>query len=268
VVERLRAPDGCPWDREQTHQSLRPFVLEEAYEVAEVLDEWDGSAEMAEKLAEELGDLLLQVYLQAQVAHDEDLFHIGDVFEGITEKLIRRHPHVFGEVEARDAAQVLRNWETLKQAERAARGEEVSAESVLRGIPQSAPALYQAYELSRKAAKAGFDWPSDEGALGKVAEEARELRAAVAAGDQSEAQAEFGDLLFTLVVVGRRLGLEPERALHAANQRFRRRFTAMEDRASREGRALETLTIDEWLAWWADAKAQLAAGTPLMAERP
>jgi tetrapyrrole methylase family protein/MazG family protein len=268
VVERLRAPDGCPWDREQTHQSLRPFVLEEAYEVAEILDEWDGSAEMAEKLAEELGDLLLQVYLQAQVAHDEDLFHIGDVFEGITEKLIRRHPHVFGEVEARDAAQVLRNWETLKQAERAARGEEVSAESVLRGIPQSAPALYQAYELSRKAAKAGFDWPSDDGALAKVAEEARELAAAVAAGDQSEAQAEFGDLLFTLVVVGRRLGLEPERALHAANQRFRRRFTAMEERANREGRALETLTIDEWLAWWADAKAQLAAETPLMAERP
>ena len=115
VVERLRAPDGCPWDREQTHQSLRPFVLEEAYEVAEVLDEWDGSAEMAEKLAEELGDLLLQVYLQAQVAHDEDLFSHGDVFQGITEKLIRRHPHVFGEVEARDAAQVLRNWETMKQ---------------------------------------------------------------------------------------------------------------------------------------------------------
>ena len=136
VVARLRAPDGCPWDREQTHQSLRPFVLEEAYEVAEVLDEWDGSAEIAEKLTEELGDLLLQVYLQAQVAHDEDLFHIGDVFQGITEKLIRRHPHVFGEVEARDAAQVLRNWETLKKAERAARGEEVASESVLRGIPE------------------------------------------------------------------------------------------------------------------------------------
>ena len=183
VVARLRAPDGCPWDREQTHQSLRPFVLEEAYEVAEVLDEWDGSAEIAEKLAEELGDLLLQVYLQAQVAHDEDLFHIGDVFQGITEKLIRRHPHVFGEVEARDAAQVLRNWETLKKAERAARGEEVASESVLRGIPKSAPALYQAYELSKKAAKAGFEWPTDDGAVEKVAEEARELVAAVASGD-------------------------------------------------------------------------------------
>jgi tetrapyrrole methylase family protein/MazG family protein len=258
VVERLRAPDGCPWDREQTHQSLRPFVLEEAYEVAEILDAWDGSAEMAEKLAEELGDLLLQVYLQAQVAHDEDLFHIGDVFQGISEKLIRRHPHVFGEVEARDAAQVLRNWETLKKAERAARGEEVGSESVLRGIPKSAPALYQAYELSKKAAKAGFEWPTDEGAVEKVAEEARELVAAVTSGDRDGAQEELGDVLFTLVVVGRRLGLEPERALHDANQRFRRRFTLMEERASREERALDTLSIEEWLAWWADAKRALA----------
>src|SRR5262249_8806550 len=158
---------------------------------------------------EELGDLLLQVYLQAQVAHDEDLFHIGDVFQVITEKLIRRHPHVFGEVAAHDAAQVLRNWETLKQAERAARGEEVAAESGLRGIPKSAPALYQAYELSRKAAKAGFDWPTNLGALEKVTEEARELAAAAARDDQDAAQAELGDLLFALAVVGRRLGLEP-----------------------------------------------------------
>jgi tetrapyrrole methylase family protein/MazG family protein len=265
VVERLRAPDGCPWDREQTHQSLRPFVLEEAYEVAEILDEWDGSAELAEKLAEELGDLLLQVYLQAQVAHDEDLFHIGDVFQSITEKLIRRHPHVFGEVEARDAAQVLRNWETLKKAERAARGEEVATESVLRGIPKSAPALYQAYELSKRAAKAGFEWPSDDGAVEKVAEEARELVAVVASGDHDSAQEELGDTLFTLVVVGRRLGLEPERALHDANQRFRRRFTLMEERATREGRTLDSLSVGEWLAWWADAKKALAGEA---AERP
>ena len=161
-------------------------------------------------------------------------------------------------MEARDAAQVLRNWETLKKAERAARGEEVATESVLRGIPKSAPALYQAYELSKKAAKAGFEWPTDEGAVEKVAEEARELVAAVASGDRDGAQEELGDVLFTLVVVGRRLGLEPERALHDANQRFRRRFTLMEERASREGRALETLSIEEWLAWWADAKKALA----------
>jgi tetrapyrrole methylase family protein/MazG family protein len=267
IVERLRAPDGCPWDREQTHQSLRPFVLEEAYEVAEILDEWDGSAEMAEKLAEELGDLLLQVYLQAQVAHDEDLFHIGDVFQGITEKLIRRHPHVFGEVEARDAAQVLSNWEKLKKAERAARGEEVATESVLRGIPKSAPALYQAYELSKKAAKSGFEWPDDEGALAKVAEEARELATAASNGEQDEAQAELGDVLFTLVVVGRRLGLEPERALHDANQRFRRRFALLEGRASREGRTLDSLSVEEWLAWWADAKQALAGEAESAGER-
>jgi tetrapyrrole methylase family protein/MazG family protein len=267
VVERLRAPEGCPWDREQTHQSLRPFVLEEAYEVAEVLDEWDGSPEMAEKLAEELGDLLLQVYLQAQVAHDEDLFHIGDVFQGITEKLVRRHPHVFGEAQAHDAAQVLRNWESLKRAERAARGEEIGAESVLRGIPKSAPALYQAFELSKKAAKAGFDWPADEGALEKIAEEARELAVAVACGDQDEAQAELGDLLFALTVVGRRLGLEPERALHAANQRFRQRFMLMEERATREKLALDTLSAEDWLAWWAEAKSALSDEKPRVEQR-
>jgi tetrapyrrole methylase family protein/MazG family protein len=218
-------------------------------------------------LAEELGDLLLQVYLQAQVAHDEDLFHIGDVFQGITEKLVRRHPHVFGEAQAHDAAQVLRNWESLKRAERAARGEEVGAESVLRGIPKSAPALYQAFELNKKAAKAGFDWPADEGALEKIAEEARELAMAVAYGDQDEAQVELGDLLFALTVVGRRLGLEPERALHAANQRFRQRFTLMEERATREKRALDTLSAEDWLAWWADAKSALSDEKPPVEQR-
>ncbi len=182
VVARLRAPNGCPWDREQTHQSLRKYVLEEAYEVAEVLDEWDESAEAAEKLAEELGDLLLQVYLQAEVADGEDLFTINDVYQAITEKLIRRHPHVFGTVSVRDAEHVVRNWETLKRKERVDKGENVARESALRGVPKSAPSLYQAYELSKKAAKVGFDWPTTQGALEKVAEEAGELAAAVEHG--------------------------------------------------------------------------------------
>jgi tetrapyrrole methylase family protein/MazG family protein len=260
VVARLRGPGGCPWDREQTHESLRPFVLEEAYEVAEVLDEWDGSPEVAEKLVEELGDLLLQVYLQAEIANEEDLFHLGDVYQGITEKLIRRHPHVFGEVTVHDAAHVVRNWEAIKRAERAAKapdGAPAGRESRLRGVPKSAPALYQAYELGRKAAKAGFDWPSgaeQAGALDQVAEEAAELVAEVRAGNRDAAARELGDLLFALTTLARRLGIEPEDALHAANRRFRRRFEALERRAEVEHRPLESLATQEWLAWWEAAK--------------
>ena len=258
VVARLRAPDGCPWDREQTHQTLRPFVLEEAYEVAEILDEWEGTPEQADHLAEELGDLLLQVYLQAEVAHREGLFHVGDVYAAITEKLIRRHPHVFGDVQVRDAEHVLRNWDALKRAERAERGDDLAAESALRGIPKSAPALYQAHELGRKAAKVGFAWPDHDGALAKVAEEARELAQAHATQDHAAMEAELGDLLFALVTLARRLDLHAEDALRAANTRFRRRFETMEQRAQREGRDLSGLTLDEWLAWWQDAKATTA----------
>lgn len=258
VTQRLRAPDGCPWDREQTHQSLRKYVLEEAYEVADVLDEWDGSPEVAEHLAEELGDLLLQVYLQAEIADQEDLFHIGDVYQAVTEKLIRRHPHVFGEVTVHDAAHVVRNWEEIKRGERVAKGEDVQVESHLRGIPVSAPALFQAYELSRKAAKVGFEWPDTQGALAKVAEEAREVAAALEHGNADEQRREFGDLLFAAAVLARRLHIQPEDALREANARFRRRFEAMETQAQREGRALDTLSLDDWLAAWEAAKTATA----------
>jgi tetrapyrrole methylase family protein / MazG family protein len=256
VTQRLRAPDGCPWDREQTHQSLRRYVIEEAYEVAEILDEWEGTPEQAEHLAEELGDLLLQVYLQSEIADQEDLFHIGDVYQAVTEKLIRRHPHVFGEVEVRDSAHVLRNWEAIKRQERAAKGADVQAESALHGVPKSLPALLQAYELDKKAAKVGFDWPEAAGALAKVEEEAREL--AAARGNHEEQEAELGDLLFALVALARHLKLHPEDALRAANTRFRWRFEAMEARAQAEGRALESLSLDEWLALWNAAKAATA----------
>ncbi len=256
IVMRLRAPDGCPWDREQTSQSLRRYVLEEAYEVAEAIDELDGSVESAEKLADELGDLLLQVYLQAEVAYGEDQFHLGDVLQAISEKLIRRHPHVFGDVAVHDAEHVVRNWEVIKRQERAARGEAVEKESVLRGIPRSAPALYQAFELSKKAAKTGFDWPETAGALEKVVEEARELSDATSAsGATAERTAELGDLLFAVATLARRLGIHPEEALHAANARFRRRFEAMEGRAEADGRALTSLSLDEWLRLWDEAKA-------------
>ncbi|HEX9036872.1 MAG TPA: nucleoside triphosphate pyrophosphohydrolase [Ktedonobacterales bacterium] len=253
IVMRLRAPDGCPWDREQTSQSLRRYVLEEAYEVVEAIDELDGSVESTQKLADELGDLLLQVYLQSEVANGEDSFHLGDVLQAISEKLIRRHPHVFGDVAVRDAEHVVRNWELIKRQERVDKGEAVERESILRGIPSSAPALYQAHELSKRAAKVGFDWPDASGALDKVIEEAREL--ADAASEPIERQGEeFGDLLFAISTLARRLGIDPEEALRGANARFRGRFEWMETRAGEDGRALESLSLDEWRALWAFAK--------------
>lgn len=256
IVARLRAPDGCPWDREQTHQSLRRYVLEEAYEVAEAIDELDGSPERAENLADELGDLLLQVYLQAEVANQEDSFHLGDVLQSISEKLIRRHPHVFGDVHVRDAEHVVRNWEVIKREERVSRGEAVEQESALRGIPKSAPALYQAYELSKKAGKVGFRYRETSHALESVVEEARELAEEVQAGGSSSAaqQAELGDLLFALAAFAQRLDLRPEDALAQANNRFRRRFETMERLASGRGLALDSLDEAAWLSLWAEAK--------------
>lgn len=253
IVAKLRAPDGCPWDREQTHESLRKYVLEEAYEVAEVLDEWDGSLEQAEKLAEELGDLLLQVYLQAEIGDEEDLFSLADVFQHINEKLIRRHPHVFGDVHVKDAEHVVHNWEAIKRSERASRGDAPEHESILRKVPGSAPALHQAYELGRTAAKSGFTWPDVSGVLEKLAEEARELTEATDETAERRAD-ELGDILFVLARLADALGVQPEDALQRTNRRFRRRFAAMEQRAHHEGRALDSLTLDEWLAWWENAK--------------
>lgn len=261
IVMRLRAPDGCPWDREQTHQSLRRYVLEEAYEVAEAIDELDGTLETAEKLADELGDLLLQVYLQAEVANQEDEFHVGDVYQHISEKLIRRHPHVFGDVAVRDAEHVVRNWEAIKRQERMSRGEGVAAESALRGIPKSAPALYQAYELVKKASKAGFRFETREDALKKALEEAAELTQAIEArarAGQSEPSedetAELGDLLFALAALAQRLDIAPELALERANERFRRRFQQMEELARSRGQALDELDAPGWLALWDETK--------------
>lgn len=272
VVAQLRAPNGCPWDREQTHWSLRKYVLEEAYEVAEVLDEWQaaqgdgasgaaaGADEFAEHLAEELGDLLLQVYLQAEIADEEGYFSLADIYQSITTKLIRRHPHVFGDVTVRDAEHVVRNWEAIKRQERAAKGEEPRVESALRGVPKSAPALYQAYELGRKAAKVGFDWPDSRGVLENVAEEARELVEAAQQDSRDAVEHELGDLFFVLTRLADRLHIQPEDALLRANARFRRRFAAMEEQAQAEGHDLTSVTPAQWLAWWAEAKRREQAG--------
>jgi tetrapyrrole methylase family protein/MazG family protein len=239
VVRRLRSPEGCPWDREQTHASLRATMLEEAYEVLEAIDE--GSLP---KLREELGDVLLQVLMHAEIAQEAGEFSLGDVADTVREKLIRRHPHVFGDVKVSGADEVVRNWEALK-------AKEYGRESALDGVQRSLPALQWAWSLQRRAANVGFDWPDVEGALDKVREELEELRTAPTVEAR---EAEFGDLLFTMVNVARKLGINPEDALRGSTGRFEARFRMMEQAARADGRALKELPIEELDQYWEAAK--------------
>ena len=241
VVDRLRGPGGCPWDREQTHLSLRSTLLEEAYEVLETIDE--GSMP---RLEEELGDLLLQVLMQATIAHDEASFDLGDVAERVREKLVRRHPHVFGDVVVDGADEVVRNWEALK-------AREYQRESALDGVQRSLPALQWAWSLQKRAANVGFDWREVEGALEKVREELGELREA---RTPEEREGEFGDLLFTMVNVARKMGINPEDALRGTTGRFEARFRLMEEALRREGRSMSELSIEEADRYWEAAKAR------------
>jgi tetrapyrrole methylase family protein/MazG family protein len=266
ITRRLRAPDGCPWDKKQTHYSLKRYVLEEAYEVADVLDEIGPTplpdaftpetvpTELGQKLANELGDLLLQVYLHAEVGRQEGLFTLGDVLEEVNAKLIRRHPHVFGDVKVRDAEHVLRNWEEIKRRERQENGTDDKAESLLHGIPINTPALAYAQELQKKAVKTGFEWPQVEDILAKVTEEAREVGAAIESGDTDHQAEELGDLFFSLVGLARRLHVDAEATLRAANKKFQRRFEAMEARVREQGRAFESLSREELIALWREVK--------------
>lgn len=244
IMARLRAPDGCPWDREQTHQSLRKYLLEETYEALSALDAGDLAA-----LEEELGDLLLQIVFHAQVADEEGYFSFGDVVAGIASKMIRRHPHVFGEATARDAETVLRNWEALKRAEREQRAQ--PERSMLEGVPAAMPALAYAQAIQARAARVGFDWPDITGVLEKVAEEAREV---AMARSQEERAEEFGDLLFVLVRLADRLGVDAEDALRAASAKFRARFARMEAAARMQGKTLETYDAAGLDALWNAAK--------------
>ena len=250
ISARLREPDGCPWDREQTHESLRNHLLEEAYEVYDALA--DGASP---ELAGELGDLLLQVVLHAQLAAEQGVFDMTDVWAAIASKIVRRHPHVFGESEARTAADVNRQWERIKAGERAAaaagNGSEVPA-SALDGISRSLPALAASQEMQERAANLGYDWPSIDGVLDKVREEVGELVEADTAAHRAE---ELGDLLFVLTNVGRKTGIEVEGALRAANDKFRRRFRHVELAAAARGVALRDLSFEELDALWDAAKA-------------
>ena len=251
ISHRLRQPDGCPWDREQTHESLRNHLLEEAYEVYDALE-----AGATPELAGELGDLLLQVVLHAQLAAEEGVFDMTDVWQAIATKIVRRHPHVFGEAEANTASDVNRQWERIKQGERAAaaqaEGGEEPARSALDGISRSLPSIAASQEMQERAANLGYDWPSIDGVLDKVREEVDEL---VAADDQAHRTEELGDLLFVLVNVGRKSGIEVEAALRGANDKFRRRFRHVELSAAASGTALRDMSFEELDALWDAAKA-------------
>jgi tetrapyrrole methylase family protein/MazG family protein len=243
TVAHLRAPDGCPWDREQTHQSLAPHLMEEAYEALQALDADDMAG-----LREELGDLLLQIVLQAQIAAEEGEFRMSDVIAGIDEKLIRRHPHVFGEVQVSGVEQVLHNWETLKRAERTENGTD---KGLLDGVPLSLPALAQAAEIQGRVARVGFDWPGLEGVQAKVAEELNEL---LEAEGEARRTAEMGDVLFAVVNYARWLGVDPESALRHSARRFRKRFGEMESAAHRMGKPMDGMSADEMDRLWEAAK--------------
>lgn len=253
IIARLRAPDGCPWDREQTHATLRTHLLEEACETMDAIDSGDDA-----HLCEELGDLLMQPVLHAQIAAEEQRFDISDVLEGISDKLVRRHPHVFGEVQVADSGEVLVNWDAIKKQEKAARGK--SEGSILSGVPGTLPALSQALEISKKAAKSGFEWPDMAGVLAKLREEIAELEAELADESLSKDAAreriaeELGDLLFTAVNVARWRKIDPELALRDTVRRFRGRFEKMEAAAREQGVALEDLSPQEWDVLWNAAK--------------
>jgi MazG family protein len=248
LIARLRAPGGCPWDREQTHESVKPMTIEEAYEVAHAIDEGDD-----DELRGELGDLLLQVVFHADIAAEREAFRIHDVIERVSAKMVRRHPHVFADDEAATPGEVLRNWEAIKAAEREEKGK--VDESMLDSVHRGLPAVMEAFQMSTKVSRVGFDWPDAGGALDKLDEEARELRAAIGAKAAPRVVGEeVGDLLFAATNVARLVGVDPESALKAANRKFRRRFRFVEDRLRDRGRRPADSDAVEMERLWSDAK--------------
>ncbi len=251
---QLRAPGGCPWDREQTHESLRKYLVEETYEVLDAME-----AGNAREFASELGDLLLQVVFHSVLAEEAGRFTIADVIESIHTKMVRRHPHVFGDVKAATSAEVLKNWEQLKAEERAAQGKPVRGkdESILAGVSRSLPAALEAYELTRRAAKIGFDWDSVEGIFEKIEEEKREILSAIGErkeGGRARIEEEAGDLLFAAVNVARFLEVNPEIALKKANRKFKERIGWMEGVARGEGKRLGELSRGRMEELWEESK--------------
>lgn len=268
IMARLRAPGGCPWDREQTFDTIKRYTLEETYEVLEAIDNRDWK-----ELTGELGDLLLQVLFYAEMAEEQGSFTIDDVLDALSNKLIHRHPHVFGDIKADDSAQVLKNWEALKAEEKRktlqTNGEAAPARPalLLEGVSSKMPALQEAHKISSKAAHVGFDWPEVQGLFEKLTEETRELqehlqglpptnsgKPEIPAGLRDHVEGEVGDLFFVLVNIARYLSVDPESALRKTNKKFRRRFSWMEDRLREQDRTLEQATLEEMEALWQQAK--------------
>ena len=255
VMERLRAPGGCPWDNEQTYGSLARYLLEEAYETFDAIQEAEETGETAH-LREELGDLLLQVVFHSTIGKERGDFTIDEVAEEVTRKLVLRHPHVFGDAKLERAQDVLDNWDNLKANERAASGKaEKAAESILDEVPVHFPALIEALKLTSKAAKKGFDWKDVEDIFEKLDEEVGELRDAIRNNDTDNTAEEIGDLLFVIANLARRLGVEPETALKQTNRKFRQRFGFVERELNAGGTALDDATLEEMDALWNQAKA-------------
>lgn len=245
IMELLRSVNGCPWDREQNHKTIRANLLEEAYEAADAIDLGDDAA-----LCEELGDVLLQVVFHSRMAEEEGSFNFDSVADGVCKKLILRHPHVFGDVTVSDSDEVLSNWEKIKHIEK----NQKTASDTLNSVPKAFPALMRAAKVGKRAAKAGFDWDDAEGAFAKIPEETAELREAAAAGDKDKISDELGDLLFSVVNVSRFLNVDPEEALQASTNKFIDRFSLVEKLASEHGIDMQTAGIDELDKLWNEAK--------------
>src|SRR5947207_4680966 len=260
LMDRLRSPGGCPWDREQTYATLAPMLLEEAYEAFDALEE--ARLGRPDDLREELGDLLFQITFFARVAKEKGEFTIDDVIDQVHQKMVRRHPHVFGDTTAGDSAEVLRNWEAIKAEEKRASGKGTNAKaSILDGVSTKAPALMEAHQISTKVARVGFDWKNVEEIFGKMHEELDELRGAITAHaesndeeDHASVREEIGDLLFVITNIARRLNVEPEAALKLSNRKFRKRFKFIEQKLREQNRKFEDTTIDELEMLWQEAK--------------
>ncbi|WP_027410139.1 nucleoside triphosphate pyrophosphohydrolase [Anoxybacteroides tepidamans] len=246
VIATLRGPNGCPWDRKQTHESLKKYLLEETYELFDAIDKHDDDG-----IIEELGDVLLQVMLHAQIGEDEGIFSIVDVIKGITEKMIRRHPHVFGDVTVQNADEVVENWQRIKEREKQDR-----TKSLLDEVTRSLPNLLKAYEFQAKAAKAGFDWDDVKPMWDKVEEEIKEFKNEISKNHQNlkKRMNEFGDILFALVNIARYYKINPEEALHATNMKFYRRFSYIEEQVKKHGLRMESLSLQQLDQWWEEAK--------------
>jgi len=249
LMDILRSPEGCPWDREQTRETLKPMLVEESYEVLEALDSSDPN-----ELCEELGDLLFQVVFHCRIAKERGEFDAHEVCRRVYEKMVRRHPHVFGDATYQDAQELLKHWEDIKAAEQAQAGRPKDKKSLLDGVPPGLPALYTGYQISAKASRVGFDWPDLKGIKEKLIEEFQELEAAAEQKDPERIREEVGDLLFAALNAARFLQVDPETALNKANTKFANRFRRLERRFAEQGRQLKDVSLEEMEASWQDLK--------------